>query len=149
MKLYRRKNFSKVEDIVKFVNGELQKSGRLHGYKWMHLKCIQHGLVVSQEMIRKILWELDSVGMETRKKKKLRRRQYFNKGPNYLWHLDSYDKLKPYGICINGCIDGFSRHIIWLRCASTNSDPKVLLYFIRSRFIRTILLLTCKFVYAP
>ena len=27
-------------------------------------------------------------------------------GPNYLWHMDSYDKLKPYGISIHGCIDG-------------------------------------------
>lgn len=43
-----------------------------------------------------------------------------------MWHIDSYDKLKPYGICINGCIDGFSRNIIWLRAALTNSDPKVI-----------------------
>ncbi|CAG9763543.1 unnamed protein product [Ceutorhynchus assimilis] len=40
--------------------------------------------------------------------------------------MDSYDKLKPYGICINGCIDGFSRHIIWLRLGRTSSDPKVI-----------------------
>lgn len=35
-------------------------------------------------------------------------------------------KLKRYGICINGCIDGFSRHIIWLKAGSTASDPKVI-----------------------
>lgn len=63
--------------------------------------------------------------MEIRRRKRLRRRQYFNKGPNLLWHLDSYDKLKPYGICINGCVDGFSRYVVWLRAAITNSDPKV------------------------
>jgi hypothetical protein len=22
------------------------------------------------------------------------------KGPNYIWHIDNYDKLKPFGICI-------------------------------------------------
>ena len=27
--------------------------------------------------------------------------------------MDSYDKLKPYGIAINGCIDGFSRHAMF------------------------------------
>ena len=27
-------------------------------------------------------------------------------GPNFLWHCDGYDKLKPYGLCIHGCIDG-------------------------------------------
>lgn len=24
-----------------------------------------------------------------------------------MWHIDSYDKLKPYGICINDYIDGY------------------------------------------
>ena len=27
-------------------------------------------------------------------------------GPNYLWHMDGNDKLKPYGFSIHGCIDG-------------------------------------------
>ena len=29
-------------------------------------------------------------------------------GPNWVWHLnlDGYDKLKPYGFPIHGCIDG-------------------------------------------
>ena len=48
------------------------------------------------------------------------------KGPNYILHIDSYDKLKPFGFCINGCIDGFSRKILWLYVYTTNSDPKVL-----------------------
>lgn len=32
---------------------------------------------------------------------------YNAKGPNYSWHTDGYDKLKPYGIAIHGCIDGY------------------------------------------
>ena len=28
--------------------------------------------------------------------------------PNFLWHCDGYDKLKPFGIAIHGCIDGYS-----------------------------------------
>lgn len=31
---------------------------------------------------------------------------FVKKGPNYTWHLDGYDKLKPYGFCIHGCMDG-------------------------------------------
>jgi len=39
----------------------------------------------------------------------------------------SYDKLKPYGLCIrpNGGIDGFSRKVIWLNTYNTNSDPRI------------------------
>lgn len=55
-----------------------------------------------------------------RSRRRLQRRVYHNKGPNYLWHLDAYDKLKPYGICIHGCIDGFSRHIMWLKAGTVN-----------------------------
>ncbi|KAJ8311347.1 hypothetical protein KUTeg_010702 [Tegillarca granosa] len=46
-------------------------------------------------------------------------------GPNFLWHIDGYDKLKPYAIAIHGCIDGFSQHIIWLQAKNTNKDPRV------------------------
>ena len=27
-------------------------------------------------------------------------------GPDFCWHIDGYDKLKPYGFAIHGCIDG-------------------------------------------
>lgn len=123
--LYRRKHFSSIEDVVRFMEREIQKSSQLHGYRWFHLKCIQNDLVITQSIVRDLLWYLDPQGMEIRKRKRLRRRQYYSKGPNFLWHMDSYDKLKPYGICINGCIDGFSRQIIWLRAGPTSSDPKV------------------------
>ncbi|XP_038147935.1 uncharacterized protein LOC119787932 [Cyprinodon tularosa] len=60
------------------------------------------------------------------------RRVYINSGPNFLWQVDSYDKLKPFGICINGAIDGFSRQIIWVHAFSTSSDPKIIAgYFIK------------------
>lgn len=56
-----------------------------------------------------------------------------NNGPNYIWHMDGYDKLKPYGICIHGCIDGFSRNIMWLEAYTTNNDPSVIAaYFIKT-----------------
>ena len=28
-------------------------------------------------------------------------------GPNHVWHLDGYDKLKPFGFPIHACIDGY------------------------------------------
>ena len=41
---------------------------------------------------------------------------------------NGYDKLKRFGICIHGCIDGHSREIIWLRIRAykTNNDPKII-----------------------
>ena len=38
--------------------------------------------------------------------------------------MDGYDKIKPFGIAIHGCIDGFSRKVIWLSAYYTKNDPQ-------------------------
>ena len=35
-------------------------------------------------------------------------------GPHHLWHHDGHHKLIKYGLITHGCIDGFSRTIIYL-----------------------------------
>ena len=40
----------------------------------------------------------------------------------WIWHIDGYDKIKPYGFAIHGVIDRFSRKILWLRVASSNNN---------------------------
>ncbi|XP_062865268.1 uncharacterized protein LOC134327123 [Trichomycterus rosablanca] len=91
----------------------------------MQTKCQENGLHVKKEDVRLILKALDPRGVQLRKAQRLHRRNYFARGPNYIRHFDSYDKLKPFGICINGCIDGFSRNIIWLNAFTTNSNPEI------------------------
>ncbi|XP_055073955.2 uncharacterized protein [Misgurnus anguillicaudatus] len=124
--LFRRKHFDNLFNVIQFVREELQGSGQLHGYRWMYSKCKERGFHVRKEDIRLILSTLDPLGTEMRRKRRLHRRAYFSKGPNFVWHVDSYDKLKPFGICINGAIDGFSRRILWLNAYCTSSDPKVI-----------------------
>ncbi|XP_038071286.1 uncharacterized protein LOC119740150 [Patiria miniata] len=101
----------------------------------MHLRCIQNGLTVKRDTVRHLLRLLDPEGVEIRSRRRLRRRIYRGRGPNFIWHVDSNDKLKPYGICINGCIDGYSRNVLWVESYSTNSDP----YVIAGYFIQTVL----------
>ncbi|KAJ8037931.1 hypothetical protein HOLleu_18876 [Holothuria leucospilota] len=125
MALYRRRK-SDLLEVALFVMEELERHGQLHGYKTMHLKCIQKSLQVTQETVRILLQLLDPEGVAYRRSKRLRRRLYRNPGPNYMWHIDSYDKLKPYGICINAAIDGFSRNIIWIKAYWTNSNPRII-----------------------
>lgn len=67
---------------------------------------------------------IDSEGVNTRARHRLRRRRYRNKGPHFCLHLDGYDKHKPFGIAIHGCIDGFSRRILWLNASHTNNNPR-------------------------
>jgi hypothetical protein len=124
--LCRRKNKSDILDVALFIMNKVEAAGQLHGYKFMHLKCIHNGLVVTQNEVRYLQHIIDPEGVAYRRRNRLRRRLYHNPGPDFVWHIDSYDKLKPFGICINGCIDGFSRYIVWLEAYSTNSDPAII-----------------------
>ena len=63
------------------------------------------------------------ISLISRMAKRLHRRTYHASGPNYTWHIDGYDKIKRFGLAIHGCIDGFSRKLIWLKVYSTNNDP--------------------------
>ena len=40
--------------------------------------------------------------------------------------VDGYDKLKPYGFCIHGAIDGYSRRIMWLEVGRSNNNSRVI-----------------------
>ena len=50
-------------------------------------------------------------------------------GPNDLWHNDGLHKLKHWGIIVHGCIDGFSRTLVYLNCSSNNRADTVLTFF--------------------
>ena len=57
------------------------------------------------------------------------RRVYSVPWPNSLWHLDGHHSLIRWGLVIHGCIDGYSRRIIYLVCSSNNLAEIVLHLF--------------------
>ena len=56
------------------------------GYRAMHQEL---------RSVRLCLKTLDPQGVEVRSRRRLRRRVYVSKGPNYQWHIDGYEKLNP------------------------------------------------------
>ena len=128
--LYRRKYTSHVLDVGAFILKKLEGSGKQNGYRWLHRKCLINGFTVSQQTVATMLQFFDAVGVDIRRRRRLRRRQYNSAGPNRMWHLDSYDKIKRYGICINGCVNGFSRRIIWMKAGCTSTAAAVGGYFL-------------------
>ncbi|KAH3692664.1 hypothetical protein DPMN_193818 [Dreissena polymorpha] len=112
--------------VTHFIQNELLQSVQLHGYRMMAARCKESGLNVRMEDVRIILLHLDPVGVSLRRPRSIRRRAYYASGPNFIWHFDGYDKLKPFGLCISGCICGFSRRLIWLNVYHTNNNPRVI-----------------------
>ena len=110
--LYRKENSYNVNDVIEFIKTELNGSGSEIGYRQMHQRCIQGGLRVTKKTVATIIKELDPEWIELRRRKHLRKRLYFARGPNWVWHIDGYNKLKPYGFNIHGAIDGFSHRIL-------------------------------------
>lgn len=111
------------------VRDELSGSGAGVGYRRIHRILISKGIACRREDVRKFMKLLDPTGVDLRRRKRLHRRKYRSPGPNFAWHIDGHDKLKLYGFSIHGCIDGFSRKLIWLEVGASNKLPEVVAGF--------------------
>lgn len=89
-----------------------------------HTLRVDMGLNVIQRDVAAAQRALAPEMVEQRRLGRLRRRTYRSEGANYIWHVDGYDKLAPYGLPIHGCVDGFSRYILWLKLGPTNRRPE-------------------------
>ena len=115
--------------LLKDVQQYLEENGSSHRYRNVQQRLTSRGIQDSKEAVRIALNVLDPEDVCRRKSHRLKRQKYRNKGPNHVWHMDSNDNLKPFGFYIHGCIDGFSRKIIWLHVANTNKEPAVIAYY--------------------
>ncbi|XP_061167357.1 uncharacterized protein LOC133176218 [Saccostrea echinata] len=122
------------DDILQTIQHEMDlKPDRSISDMSFRLRVI-YGHIVRRKLVRDIMKALDPKGVSSRKGNKLKRRQYISKGPNWIWHIDQYDKLSPFGIQISGCIDGFSRYVLWCEAGISNKNPKK----IASYFMNTL-----------
>ena len=78
------------------------------------------GITIQRWKVRESIHTIDPLNCVTRWLEKNPRWIYSVPGPNSLWHNDGLHKLIRWGIVIHGCIDGFSRMITSLICASNN-----------------------------
>eukprot|EP00731_Ephydatia_muelleri_P000292 Em0001g292a len=113
------------------IKNELQTSNCCLGYRAMwRLLQLKYRYTIKRSTVMMLLAVMDPIASRLRKVKRLTRRTYVNKasdqphvcsylylelsvsfqGPNWCWHIDGCDKLKPFGFPIHACIDGFSWH---------------------------------------
>lgn len=120
-------------ELVRVITNEIRGSGQAIGYRamWRRLRT-SYNLNVTQEITRLLLSELDPVGVERRRGRRIARRVYTCPGPNYLVHIDGYDKLKTFGIAVHAAIDGFSRKLLWLQAGPSNNNPRFIANFFLS-----------------
>lgn len=88
------------------------------------------GIFVQRYRIREILSHINSVGSALRRRAAIQGRQYNVRAPNHLWQIDGNHKLVSWRFVIHGCTDGYSKAIVYLKCATNNLVSIVLQYFI-------------------
>ena len=121
--LRRRQAEYEIAHVREAIENIVDGHGSLQGYRAVRHTLQLKGLRVPRIVVLEILREIDPEGTEQRRAHRLKRREYRNPGPNYAWHCDGCDKLKPYGFPIHGCIDGRSRKILGLYVTRSNNRP--------------------------
>eukprot|EP00795_Rhopilema_esculentum_P005656 gene5655-10889_t len=116
-------------EVIDAVRAELDGGGQKLGYRSMNLKLRnEHGIFVPRKLVSDIMWDLDPEGVEARKlrkNKKGMKRPFICDGPNQLFSLDGHDKMmgfqnSTFPLAIYGCLDTFSRKIIFLNVWTGN-----------------------------
>jgi hypothetical protein len=117
-----------LDKLVSDIYGEFPNCGirRMKGF------LTARGINLQWERVRSSLWRVDPEGIILRSMQLnlVNRRRYFVPGPLFLWHLDGNHKLIRWGFVIHGCIDGYSRRIMFLKASTNNLANTVFNLFI-------------------
>ena len=113
--LKRRRNPRPDIAVRRIIESEIKITNGIKGYRSIWHKLKINGIQVNRDDVMNIIKDINPEQSRNRRTRKLERRIYTSPGPNAVWHADGYDKLKPYGFPIYGCINGFSRKVLWLR----------------------------------
>jgi hypothetical protein len=77
------------ETIRTAIQKEMEGAGKLSGYRsiW-HALRLRHHIHVPRNLVAEIMKEIDPVGVEERRARRLKRRTFTSKGANATWHMD-------------------------------------------------------------
>ena len=87
--LKRRGNEVDVDQLRDIIRKEISGSGQALGYRavWHSLRLV-HRIHVPRHLVATILREVDPVGVQQRRRRRLSRRKYFSCGPKFCWLVD-------------------------------------------------------------
>jgi hypothetical protein len=85
------------------------------GFMYTFLNTLGLGKRFSRNRIAAIIKEVDPDGVRRRQEEISKSRgEYVVPGPNWVWSIDGYCKLRFAGIEIYAGVDGYSRFVPWL-----------------------------------
>jgi hypothetical protein len=102
---------------IDFLETDLRRTQAIRGfgrgYLWNYVRQ-KAGILISQNRLYDFYQDVFPEEVQKRREGNFKHRTDFSvPGPNFLWCLDGYEKLKRFGFQIYACIDAYSRCIIW------------------------------------
>lgn len=119
---YSSMNDDELDGVVRELKVQFPNSG----YRIMDGLLRQKGIRIQQSRVREAMQRTDPNGTVVRFADMVHRRRYHVPGPQSLWHIDGNHKLIRWRIVVHGGIDGFSRLVVFLGCATNNTAATVL-----------------------
>ena len=138
----RIKHFNLKEEVPKYTSisnedldvivAEIYRQFPNCGIRRMKGFLNARGVRLQWERVRSSLWRIDPSGilMRTMQLNLVSRRHYSVPGPLFLWHLDGNHKIIRWGFVIHGCVDGYSRRVMYLKASTNNKADTVLNLFL-------------------
>ncbi len=139
-------NTVSIPTVAEVVRKEMEGPGKLLGYRNMNLKLrTEHGIRVPRQVVHDVMWDINPEALDERnlkKKTKKRKQPFVSDGSNWVFSLDGHDKMmgfqnSTFPVAIYGCLDTFSRKIIFLHVWKGNSDPVIVGNFYMQRLVET------------
>ena len=121
-------NDERLDAIVSEIKGSSPDCGSklLSGY----LRA--RNIHVQRRRVRESLTRVDPLGIQARRCRTVHRRVYNVSRPLALWHLDGNHKLIRWRFVVHGCVDGYTRIPVYLKCSTNNKANTVLALFLKA-----------------
>ena len=121
------------DDLDKIIS-EIKENFPNCGIRRMKGFLTAQGIKVQWERVRKAMWRVDPEGilLRTMQLNIVSRRHYYVPGPLALWHIDGNHKLIRWGFVFHGCVDGYSRKIMFLSASTSNKAKTVMNLFLNA-----------------
>lgn len=137
-KLWYINRMTPVEIVKDAVAKELEGPGKLLGYRALNNKLrMYYDIQVPRNLVADVVFDLDPEGVTARnvkKKEKKAKKPFVADGPGWVFSLDGHDKLmgfqnSTFPLAIYGCLDCFSRKLMFIKVWESNSNPLIIAKF--------------------
>ena len=111
-----------LDQVIKQVRTEHPNTGEVILQGLLAYKNIK----VPREKLRTAIHRVDHTNTVSRQSSVVNHRVYSAPHPNHVWHIDGNHKMIRWRLVIHAGVDGFSRCIVYIKCANNNCATTVM-----------------------